>query len=80
MIPTRAIPRGSLSVILATGEVIIGDLVMGMFPAHKPRLPLFTEDMDAAKKSLRTILDSHPTIIYSGHGGPFTCDQLETLL
>ena len=65
---------------LATGEVIIGDLVMGMLPAHKPRLPLFAEDMDAAKKSIRATLAARPTVIYTGHGGPFTCDQLEALL
>jgi glyoxylase-like metal-dependent hydrolase (beta-lactamase superfamily II) len=80
VVPTPGHTRGSLSVQLATGEVIIGDLVMGMLPAHKPRLPLFAEDMDAAKKSLRTILDARPTVIYTGHGGPFTCDQLEALL
>jgi glyoxylase-like metal-dependent hydrolase (beta-lactamase superfamily II) len=80
VVPTPGHTRGSLSVQLATGEVIIGDLVMGMLPAHKPRLPLFAEDMDAAKKSIRTILDARPTVIYTGHGGPFTRDQLEALL
>ena len=76
----RAIPGDRSRYRLATGEVIIGDLVMGMLPAHKPRLPLFAEDMDAAKKSILTILDARPTVIYTGHGGPFTCDQLEALL
>jgi glyoxylase-like metal-dependent hydrolase (beta-lactamase superfamily II) len=80
VIPIPGHTRGSLSIQLTNGEVIIGDLVMGMLPAHKPQLPLFAENMDAAKKSLRTILDARPTVIYTGHGGPFTCDQLEALL
>ena len=80
VVPTPGHTRGSLSVQLATGEVIIGDLVMGMFPAHKPRLPFFAEDTETVKTSIRTILDRKPSIIYTGHGGPFTCDQLEALL
>jgi glyoxylase-like metal-dependent hydrolase (beta-lactamase superfamily II) len=79
VVPTPGHTRGSLSVQLATGEVIIGDLVMGMFPAHKPRLPVFAEDTETVKTSIRTILDRKPAVIYTGHGGPFSCDQLEAL-
>jgi glyoxylase-like metal-dependent hydrolase (beta-lactamase superfamily II) len=53
---------------------------MGMFPAHKPRLPVFAEDIEGAKKSIRMLLDRKPASIYTGHGGPFSCDQLEALL
>jgi len=79
IIPTPGHTHGSVSVMLATGECIAGDLVMGMFPAHKPRLPVFAEDREAAKKSIRTVLDRKPAIIYTGHGRPFSCDQLEAL-
>ncbi len=50
VIPTPGHTRGSLSVQLATGEVIIGDLVMGMFPAHKPQAPPLCRGYGRGKK------------------------------
>ena len=66
--------------ILVTGECIAGDLVTGMFPATEPRLPIFAEDPDAARESIRTILAANPKIIYAGHGGPFSPGQVRELL
>ena len=80
IIPTPGHTNGSLSVILATGECIAGDLVTGMFPATKPRLPIFAQDPDAAETSIRTILATDPKIIYSGHGGPFSPGQVQELV
>jgi len=80
IIPTPGHTNGSVSVMLATGECIVGDLVMGMFPAYRPRLPVFAENPEAAKESLRRVLDRKPAVVYTGHGGPFSCDQLEALL
>jgi hydroxyacylglutathione hydrolase len=80
VIPSSGHTHGSLSLLLATGECIVGDLVMGMFPPGRPGLPMFAEDMDAVKKNIRMITDAKPAIIYSGHGGPFSCSQLEALL
>lgn len=79
VIPTPGHTRGSLSVRLASGEFIAGDLVTGILPAHRPRPPLFAEDIPAARKSIRMVLDKGPEIIYAGHGGPFTPGQLEFL-
>lgn len=80
IVPTPGHTKGSLSVILESGEAIIGDLVMGMAPATKPRLPVFADNVDAAQESIRTILAANPRIIYTGHGGPFTPEQIQTLL
>jgi len=71
---------GSLTVALGTGEYIIGDLVMGMFPAHRARLPVFAGDMGAVKKSIREVSATRPAIVYTGHGGPFTGSDLEALI
>lgn len=71
--------RGSLSVVLATGECMAGDLVMGMFPPGRPGLPMFAEDMEAVTKSIRGIMELRPSVIYTGHGGPFSCSQLAAL-
>lgn len=70
---------GSLSVILGTGEALIGDLVMGI-PAHRARLPVFAMDIDAVKKSIRIVTEKQPSIVYTGHGGPFTGADLEALI
>lgn len=80
VIPSPGHTPGSLSVLLANGECIVGDLVMGMFPLRNPYLPLFAEDMVAVKESIRMITGTNPAIVYAGHGGPFGCSQLETLL
>jgi glyoxylase-like metal-dependent hydrolase (beta-lactamase superfamily II) len=80
IIPTPGHTQGSVSVLLATGECIAGDLVMGMFPAHTPRLPVFAEDLEAAKTSIRTLLDRNPSVIYAGHGGPFSPGQVLELV
>jgi glyoxylase-like metal-dependent hydrolase (beta-lactamase superfamily II) len=80
IIPTPGHTHGSVSVLLATGECIAGDLVMGMFPVHTPRLPVFAEDLEAAKTSIRTLLDRNPSVIYAGHGGPFSPGQVLELV
>jgi len=80
IIPTPGHTKGSLSVMLGTGEAIIGDLVMGMFPAHRAHLPHFAENMDDVKKSIRSVTERKPAIVYTGHGGPFTCADLEALI
>ena len=80
IIPTPGHTNGSLSVILATGECIAGDLVTGMFPATEPRLPIFAEDPDAARESIQTILAENLKIIYTGHGGPFSPGQVRELV
>ena len=80
ILPTPGHTKGSLSVSLATGACIAGDLVTGMFPASRPRLPIFAEDPEAARESIRRILAAKPTIIYAGHGGPFSGADVEALL
>ena len=80
VIPTPGHTHGSLSVRLGSGEFIAGDLVTGILPAHRPRPPLFAEDIDASQKSIREVMDARPGIIYAGHGGPFTPGQLDSLM
>jgi glyoxylase-like metal-dependent hydrolase (beta-lactamase superfamily II) len=80
ILPTPGHTKGSLSVDLATGECIAGDLVTGMFPPGRARLPIFAEDMAEAKANIRALLDYHPITIYAGHGGPFAAGEVEALL
>jgi hydroxyacylglutathione hydrolase len=63
---------GSISVVLPSGEVIIGDLIMsGIFRWWQPNYPLFADNMVQLNKSIQLILRRKPTKIFCGHGGPF---------
>jgi glyoxylase-like metal-dependent hydrolase (beta-lactamase superfamily II) len=80
ILPTPGHTKGSLSVSLASGECIAGDLVTGMFPPHRPRLPIFAEDIAEAKRSIRALLATAPATVYAGHGGPFSGAEVDALL
>lgn len=80
VLPTPGHTKGSLSVSLATGEAIAGDLVTGMFPPGRARLPVFAEDAVEAKASIRALLATAPATVYAGHGGPFPGSDVEALL
>src|SRR4030042_1307934 len=63
---------GSLSMILSSGEVLGGDLIMkGIVRFWQPNYPLFADDMFQLKESLKLILRKKPSKINCTHGGPF---------
>ena len=76
VISTSGHTPGSVSVILANGEVIIGDLIMGLFRPNIPGYPIFAYDMAQVKNSVRLIMESHPKKIHASHGGPFEPDAV----
>ena len=62
---------GSLSIILAGGKAIVGDLLMGGFIfKRKPRYPLFAHDRKRLERSAKMVLKLKPCILYTAHGGP----------
>ena len=68
---------GSLSIMLANDEVIIGDLVFGGFlRKHTPKYPWFVTDMEHLHKSLRFLVGMRPKTMYASHGGPFSPQQI----
>lgn len=71
VIPTPGHSPGSVSVVLAGGEVIVGDLIMGGFVRHRrPGYPLFADDLDQLRESLRAVMRLAPRRIWTAHGGP----------
>ena len=72
IMPTPGHTPGSISIGLASGEVIIGDLLMGgfLFP-KRPNFPFILNNMEQVKVSIKSILQLNPKIIYCTHGGPF---------
>jgi hydroxyacylglutathione hydrolase len=80
IIPTPGHTAGSISVWLSTGEVFAGDLLRAIFNRKKPGWPSFADDMEQVRASVAALLSRSPTLIYAGHGGPFTPESVRKLL
>ncbi len=66
---------GSVSVLLASGEAIVGDVLMGglmggTFQAGKPNLHYFVQDPGQLRQSLAFLLAQPLHTLHVGHGGP----------
>jgi hydroxyacylglutathione hydrolase len=60
----------SVSVMLDSGEAIVGDLIMkDFFNSSMPAYPIFIQNMSEIKKSIKILKNS--TKVYAAHGGPF---------
>lgn len=67
--------KGSLSVILANQESIVGDVMMGGIVGgnlfgSRPNYHYFIDDLTALHASMKKILAHKPAKLYVGHGGP----------
>jgi hydroxyacylglutathione hydrolase len=66
---------GSISVLTAAGEMLVGDLLMGgyfggwLFP-KAPGLHYYADDLTQLHASIRKVLAASPNVIHPGHGGP----------
>lgn len=69
----------SVSVLLDSGEAIVGDIVVPSFFTREPSLAYFGNDEQALLTSVRRLLaEAH--IFYAAHGGPFTREVVAKLL
>jgi len=69
--------RGSVSVLLDSGEAFVGDLAMNRFPLRlTPGLPIFAEDSAAVSESWRLLLEAGARTIYPAHGKPFPAEVM----
>ena len=81
VIPTPGHSPGSVSLLLDSGEAIVGDLVMGhMFFPKRPMPPRIAWDLNLNWESLRAVLDRQPKIVYITHGQAFAPEVLQQLL
>ena len=72
---------GSLSVLLDTGDAIVGDLAMNGLPLRiGPGLPIFAEDLPRLRGSIELLLDRGARTIHPGHGAPFRSEVLARAL
>lgn len=66
---------GSVSVLLETGDVFVGDLAMNALPMRlNPGLPIFGDDIELVKQSWRSLLEKGAKTVYPAHGKPFSAE------
>jgi hydroxyacylglutathione hydrolase len=77
VIPTPGHTSGSISIILDSGDAIIGDLIMGKFViGGSPAYPFYAYDISELRKSIRKILALGPKKVHVSHGGPFDPEDI----
>ena len=81
VIHTPGHSAGSVSVLLETGDVFVGDLAMNEFPLRLgPGLPSFGDSMETIKSSWALLLEKGAKMVYPAHGNPFPVDVIEKAL
>ncbi len=75
IIATPGHTPGSISLLLAGGELLAGDLLLGGYlgghlAPSRPGLPYFYDDRAQILSSVRRVLELPLSRIYVGHGGP----------
>jgi glyoxylase-like metal-dependent hydrolase (beta-lactamase superfamily II) len=73
VIHTPGHTAGSITLLLEDGTAFVGDAILNL--AHVA-FPLWWEDPAAASKSACRIRSLQPRLCYSGHGRPFSGDEL----
>jgi len=72
---------GSVSVVLDSGDAIVGDLAMNGLPMRRgPGMPVFAEDVGQVYRSWAHLLDMHAETVHPAHGRPFPASVLERAL
>ena len=67
---------GSLSVVTAEGDALVGDLFVNY---AVPSQPIYLQDRDAWQNSSERTRRANPRMVYVGHGEPFSGDKLDSL-
>lgn len=79
VIPTPGHSECSLSLVLESGEALVGDLIISSPFTGRPCLAYFTDDEEALLASAEK-LSKLANVFYSAHGGPFTREQVLNIL
>ena len=79
IIPTPGHSNCSLSVVLDSGSAIVGDLVVSSPFTGQATLAYLADQPEVLFESVRHLLAVSRTF-YSGHGGPFSHDQVAAAL
>ena len=72
---------GSISVILESGEAIVGCMAHNGFPFRiRPGLPIYAQDINAVKECWKSLIDKGVKMVYPGHGRPFPIEVIKKKL
>lgn len=72
---------GSLSVILNSGEALVGCMAHNGFPfRRKPGLPIYAQDINSIRENWKKLIDKGVTMVYPGHGKAFPVEIMKTIL
>jgi hydroxyacylglutathione hydrolase len=72
--------EGSISIVFPGEVAIVGDLIIGRFGfSRKAAYPLWVKDVRQLRESIRRVMDFGPKILFSGHGGPFSSEEVRTV-
>ncbi len=63
--------RGSLSILTAEGDAIIGDSLMAMMPWQGPGRPILAYDLERTAQSVQQLADAGAKTFWLSHGGSF---------
>ena len=77
VLPTPGHTPGSTTVLLDSGEAVVGDMLTGFL--RRPGPPIVAWDLERNRESLRHLLALSPHILYVGHGGPLSPSALQRL-
>lgn len=69
----------SISVVLDSGEAIVGDMILNSPFDGKPCLALIANDEPKLMDSLKVLL-KNADLFYGGHGGPYTKEEISRLV
>ena len=73
--------RGSISVLLDSGDTFIGDTAVNGLPFRfGPGPSIFGDDWQVMKRSWKMLIEKGAKKVYPGHGRPFWIRQLEPFL
>jgi glyoxylase-like metal-dependent hydrolase (beta-lactamase superfamily II) len=67
---------GSVSVVLSSGDAMVGDLAMNFPACLHPQFGIFAEDPERLPASWQRLLDRGVRVIHPAHGRPFAADAL----
>ena len=77
IIPSPGHSHGSVSLLLDSGEIFVGDLAMNKFPLRiGPGLPIFADDLSVVKESWKQLLDQGAKTEYPAHGESFSAEVM----
>jgi glyoxylase-like metal-dependent hydrolase (beta-lactamase superfamily II) len=81
ILPTPGHTPGSVSVLLDSGDLLVGDMAMNGPPfTWSPSLPIFAHDMDLMRETWERLLQRDVRTVHPGHGRPFPVEALHRAL